>query len=124
MKLTDSEILDYYTLRMKAPRLKKYGEVVRLLGGFGKLKVTRTYTRLDDNGNSSDKVIDSYLLVKVIDGNSLISVDSVPYLDLCVDGSVIRAKDVEDIWFDECGNKYIKNPDIQLDDKHIEMWPK
>ena len=124
MKLSDSEILDYYTLRMKAPRLKKYGEVVRLLGGFGKLKVTRTYTRLDDNGNSSDKVIDSYLLVKGIDGNSLISVDSVPYLDLCVDGSVIRAKDVEDIWFDECGNKYIKNPDIQLDDKHIEMWPK
>ena len=79
---------------MKAPRLKKYGEVVRLLGGFGKLKVTRTYTRLDDNGNSSDKVIDSYLLVKGIDGNSLISVDSVPYLDLCVDGSVIRAKDM------------------------------
>ena len=49
----------------------------------------------------------------------MIVIDGVSYLDLFVVDVVIQAKDVEEIFFDGFGNKYIKNPGIQLDDKEI-----
>ena len=119
MKLTDQDILNYYVLRMNSPRLKIYSGVDKLIGNLGKLKVTRTYTLRNDDGTFADKTIESYLLVKGFDRNNMIATDGVPYLDLFVEDGVIKAKDVEEIFFDGFGNKYIKNPGIQLDDKEI-----
>lgn len=115
MKLTEQEKLNYYILRTKAPKRKEYGDVDKLIGNMGKLKVTRTYIMKNDDASFSDKTIESYLLVKG-ERNNMIAIDRVPYLDLYVEDGMIKAKDVEEIVFDSFGNRYVTTAEIPVDD--------